>query len=324
MLRNRAALGEYRPQSFSGGDKRAPIGDWQKTFPSIIDEALWAKAQASLSGRRDNPGLVKHTFTNVLTGVARCGICAGPLVLLGAPGTARNGARRLQCKSYKSGHGCTARTSYTYPTLRDAVLDNLGYLLVDPSSGSPAQTELHNARAELQGMRDRVDNLVDALGRNASPSMERAVVQLDARIREQEGIIQSIVRAAAIESAIPSGPDILAQISQLRDGLDADEAKRRHINQLLRLAIDTIILNPSNRHATAVVADGMIAVEFGPDGSVVNAANALNQLEHVSYTLADGEVVHTNPGPVERAITRGSIEREAVLSRAKRAFRSPD
>ncbi|VBM56232.1 recombinase [Burkholderia pseudomallei] len=106
VLDNRAVLGEFQPHVLVNG-KRVPEGDpAPEYFPRIISDEDFVLAKTARQSRRTNSaGRKGQTFSNVFSGILRCGYCNGSMVYVNK---GHNGprARLLACARAKAGKGC--------------------------------------------------------------------------------------------------------------------------------------------------------------------------------------------------------------------------
>lgn len=106
VLDNRAVLGEFQPHVLVNG-KRVPEGDPAPDyFPRIVSDEDFTLAKTARQSRRTNSaGRKGQSFSNVFSGILRCGYCNGSMVYVNK---GHNGprARLLVCARAKAGKGC--------------------------------------------------------------------------------------------------------------------------------------------------------------------------------------------------------------------------
>ncbi|WP_176316907.1 recombinase family protein [Burkholderia vietnamiensis] len=106
VLDNRSVLGEFQPHVLVNG-KRVPEGDPAPDyFPRIVSDEDFVLAKTARQSRRTNSaGRKGQTFSNVFSGILRCGYCNGSMVYVNK---GHNGprARLLVCARAKAGKGC--------------------------------------------------------------------------------------------------------------------------------------------------------------------------------------------------------------------------
>lgn len=117
ILKNPAIMGTLvygrRPRKGNPVNQETIVPDF---FPAIITKEEWQRLQDRLNVRRDTPRGQTHSSVYILSGIARCGHCGGPMS--GKVGASHNGTRyrnyycsramhsRELCKFY-NGHSAT-------------------------------------------------------------------------------------------------------------------------------------------------------------------------------------------------------------------------
>jgi site-specific DNA recombinase len=128
----------------------------------VLEQPLWNAAQARLAAIRETPGVksaiekkfwLKRRSNNLLTGLAKCGVCGGDL--------APSGQDYLACGAARRQGACSNRRSIRRPVLEGLILDALQTRLMDPVlrrrvpfRGQPSATQLgsrHRAEAPRAG-----------------------------------------------------------------------------------------------------------------------------------------------------------------------------
>ncbi|CAA0110550.1 Uncharacterised protein [Starkeya nomas] len=83
LLDSEAVIGTYQPMRLDrtgGRSVRLADGDSIRDyFPAIIDEEAFLKARQVRTTRRVGGGRKGRAFSNLLSGIARCGVCGGPM-----------------------------------------------------------------------------------------------------------------------------------------------------------------------------------------------------------------------------------------------------
>ncbi|RQQ21307.1 recombinase family protein [Burkholderia stagnalis] len=121
ILDNRSVLGEFQPHTLVNG-KRVPEGDPALDyFPRIISDEDFVLAKAARQSRRTNSaGRKGQTFSNLFSGILRCGYCDGSMVYVNK-GHDGPRARLLVCARAKAGKGCHY-VPWEYPQFERSVL----------------------------------------------------------------------------------------------------------------------------------------------------------------------------------------------------------
>ena len=95
-------------------------------FPAILSSDGWQELQERLAIRRENPRGKAHSSDYLLSGMARCGHCGGPMV--GKVGAAHKGKRyrNYYCSRAMHARGfCSFYNGHSAPKLEKAILEYL-------------------------------------------------------------------------------------------------------------------------------------------------------------------------------------------------------
>lgn len=106
ILHSRAVLGEYQPHVHIDG-KRLPEGDpISDYFPRIISDSEYFLTMQLRSARRVvGSGRKGKNFSNLFSGILRCGYCKGSMVYVNK-GHSGPRSKLLVCSNAKGGKGC--------------------------------------------------------------------------------------------------------------------------------------------------------------------------------------------------------------------------
>ena len=168
LLKNRQVLGEHR---FRNGQV---IPNY---FPPIISPEDFERAQAAKKSRDSRPGAKGEKFSNLLTGIAKCGRCGGNMEMT------RNthGTRYLMCANRKRRvKDCDAKGMLNYKALEAVTLAQLPGIPWDdvircdnPDDPVPALREgLERLGAEIAVQEKEQANAIRLL--TADPGLEPA------------------------------------------------------------------------------------------------------------------------------------------------------
>jgi len=136
-------------------------------FPSILTETEWARLQERLAIRRGSARGPTHRSDYLLSGIARCGYCGGPMV--GRVGAIRkNGTARYRnywCTRASHSRGaCQYYNGHSAPKLEAAILEYLGQF-TDP---------------------DKVRELLQTQDTETDGRQEQELIRATARLKELE------------------------------------------------------------------------------------------------------------------------------------------
>uniref|UniRef100_UPI003F500569 recombinase family protein n=1 Tax=Caballeronia sp. LjRoot34 TaxID=3342325 RepID=UPI003F500569 len=106
ILDNRAVLGDFQPHTLVNG-KRIPQGDPAPNyFPRIVSDEEFVLAKTARQSRRtDSVGRKGQTFSNLFSGLLRCGHCNGSMVYVNEEYSGPR-AKLLVRALAKEGKGC--------------------------------------------------------------------------------------------------------------------------------------------------------------------------------------------------------------------------
>ena len=226
ILTNPALYGAYQPTIGLAGKIRIPHGDpIEGYYPALISKDEFILQQRA---RRDRAtrgrGVKGEAFTNLFSGLLRCGMCGGAMTVAGHAPIKGVNKRYLVCSRAKRGLGCNfvMWTLNLFEKMILAYCDELDFSkLLDESSGSASlvltQHEIIDShRGRRQEQAEKLERLLTAIEEGDAPT---AVL---ARIREIEGQI------ADLENKITLSERNLAEMMALRQ--DSTEIKKSIIN----------------------------------------------------------------------------------------------
>ncbi|MFC3079533.1 recombinase family protein [Phenylobacterium terrae] len=232
LAQNRALIGEYQPVKVDENGKRELDGDpIPDRYPCVVDPALFYRVQERIAlrskGGQKGGGNHGVHFSNLFTGIARCGSCGGKMSYVDKRG--RN-IPFLKCANAHRGHRCDNARRFLYPDLEKTVLRHV--IEIDLSrEPEPADVELSLMRGRRDDIERRIENLLDQMerataGRSAQKrlsALEAQLDELDTRIRELDRVAvrtpleghRERVEALWAQMAAMTGPDLYALRSRL-------------------------------------------------------------------------------------------------------------
>ena len=272
IVKSRALIGEFQPHHVDGG-KRVPIGEpYHDYFPRLLSNDEFRLLQDLISERgRKAGGNRGRSFSNLFTGIAKCGYCGGSMVFVDKGEDKRGnrnnrGNRYLVCHKAKRGAGCHS-VPWVYADFEESFLsyatrvDFERFVKTTNDAGAElrsANDQLVIERAKQADLSVRRDRLVDALaGGEVQP---RAVLNKIKEIEEQIDACNARLEALearihAVSSRQQMSDDAL---EALRGVVDAMRTKtgddlfllRAKLNEHMRRVLDRIILFPGGRIET--------------------------------------------------------------------------
>ncbi len=207
------------------GNPKGEVVEVSGVFPPILDDSEWDLLQQRLDIRKSAPRGSVHKSAYLLTSIARCGHCGGPMV--GKAGSAYKGRRYRSyvcSNANKSRDVCAYYNGHAATKLEDAVLEYLGQFS-DPKRvaellNKAGKTDLKRRRSELSKLEKRLASLdvdfkknleylkkgllnEEEFGKaNALQRDQRA--QTESRLAELRTKLESAASRQATASALPS------------------------------------------------------------------------------------------------------------------------
>ena len=176
----------------------------------IIDDALWQQVQARLGSIRESPRVAKaraaefwkhRRAQHLLTGLAHCGVCGGPLAAVGKD--------YLTCAAAHRQGTCSNKRSLRRPVLEALIVDGLKDRLMAPELVKEFIAEFHREvnrfsrdrevdlglqRRELEEVNRKLAGLIEAIAEGLRAS------GLQAKLDELES------RKTALEAKLAAAP----------------------------------------------------------------------------------------------------------------------
>ena len=232
-----------------------PPSEWERQDAPhlrIIDDALWARAQArrkAMTGQRPE---TQRAPVRLLSGLARCGVCGGTYIVASKT--------YWGCGSHKDGARCSNRLRIRGDLLEARVLAGLSDHLMQPEAVALYVAERPKAHARLardgQKLRGRIDaelrkveariaNLVTAIAEGGSAFAAVAdMLATDQLRRDQLLADRAEVEDPSVITLHPNfAEDYRRRWSDLHKAL-ACESTREAVTPAFRDLIDRVILTP--------------------------------------------------------------------------------
>ena len=268
VLNNPAIAGTLRyGRKPRKGNPQQEIVEVADFFPATISQEEWDRLQERLAIRRESPRGQAHASVYILTGIARCGHCGGPLT--GKVGMAYKGKRyrNYWCsRSLRSKAFCGIANGHSAPKLESAVIEYLGQFTdpdkvkemvaeADAEATDKAAADLKRAQRRLTELESDFDQHLELLKRGtlneaefnrANNSARSEAAKLEERKQELESRLAQEQNRAAMEAKVP------AQVGSFLEDF-------QHLGPRRQKAQLQIILK-----AIHVWNDGRIELEFRP------------------------------------------------------------
>lgn len=254
-LRNEAVVGTWQPHKVADG-KAVPVGDpIPNYFPAVIDKTLWLTVQR-VTIPRNSPGAKGRHFTNLFTGICRCGACGGPMHVFSVAKKSRRFSY-LVCSSKARGLGCTAERNFRLDLIEDAVLRTIDVDVERIVADGDAQARARTLGAQLGEAEYRHDlvarsqaTILASLDYATPETMPIVMGRLNAKTAEMQSAAEEVTRLKA-EFALnrQSRGDVAANLVRLRGTLAAAAAEekydlRQRLSNLLKEFISRLECDP--------------------------------------------------------------------------------
>lgn len=172
ILSNEALVGTLaygkRPRK---GNPQQQVVRVKGFFPAILSEEQWARLQERLAIRKESSRGRTHTSSYLLSGIARCGHCGGPMAGKAAAAWKGKQYRNYWCsRATKSRALCAYYNGHSAPKLEQAILEYLGQFsdpeLVRHHIEAAGQEELARREAELKAVERGLARIDAQFGQN--------------------------------------------------------------------------------------------------------------------------------------------------------------
>lgn len=234
-----------------------PPEKWQRTpVPElqIIPTEQWERLQLALGARAQVAKEVNRRPKRLLSGMIRCGVCKGSVVIVA------NG--HWGCANTRSTGTCTNRRQISNAVLERKVLVGLEEHLLHPDEIAAAVKHYHRRRSELQkrdrqaesAQRKKVDQLTAKIDRlvtviaDDGGKIPELLAALHAARAEREQLLAQIGERKA-ENTIILHPAIVDSYREAVKNITAtlahDAAAERTGRNILRSLIDYVVLTPA-------------------------------------------------------------------------------
>ncbi len=263
----------------------------------IIPQDLWERVQArrappSAKGGRP-PGTGAHQY--ILSGLLKCGLCGGPMSIVG--GTVRAGNRLVNygCTRYhaKGDTACPNDRRISERKARQSVIQfAIDYLKTDEfrrwaeagyNRGRADQQRTDRSRdqvttleGEVRAQSSKVDRLVDTLLTiKDSEAITKRLKAEETKLVEMRGKLAILVRARKPEK-VPA-IDVEALVADLRSAQSLAEKKPAAAREALQRVVESVVLKPvpdtyeatlTLKNRTAAIAGGRVGDNYGCGGRI--------------------------------------------------------
>lgn len=309
ILENRAVLGEYQPgvvsYAIDNKRRRVPAGDpVAGYFPAVVESDLFLAAHAAINTRKTSGrGRKGPKFSNLFTGLARCGHCGFPMRFGQKSSPQTREAQYLRCSSSRSEAGCVS-PAWRYVHFEQSFLQFLRKVDLRFVLGGQKQDELGaqlerrrlTIDAEIAGFNQSIDNLVEAIAESPGTALSKKVTELESKVAGLEAErTQTVAALNEIDQSrtVMSKEEIAGLLDRITspEGTDLEENPRRllasEINRVIR-RIDVFSNGPIQPWE---VDDSDLARRI--EGMTLHERKMLNSHYIIHYRTGESEYVQT-------------------------------
>ncbi len=313
ILANEAVFGRLQPHTTKLVEgRRVPVGEpVDGYYPAVVDQETFYRAQAMRQERRIPGGRTVAKFSNLFTGLVKCGTC-GSTMAFDNKGIGPRRGTYLVCSAAKRKLGTCKRHAWRYPQAQAHILLNLhslDYRTLLPDIARQAQDEALALEQRLEGLRSelgattvKVDNVADQIAESPSQALRRALDKLEAK--EQELEARLVLASSQLETARSRSLEAEAVADESEDAfrafIDAEHEgepgqvyeMRRRMHQLLLRQLDSIKFHPA--HSPDSSFHGIIEIAFKGTASIHRIKVEKGQKSSKGYRVLKGgaEVLH--------------------------------
>jgi DNA invertase Pin-like site-specific DNA recombinase len=267
IIKSRALIGEFQPHRMEGR-KRVAVGEpIANYYPRILNDEEFALLQNLISERgRKAGGNRGKSFSNLFTGLIKCGYCGSTMVFVDKGIDKRSGNRDqtknkfLVCHGAKRGLGCH-HIPWTYTEFENAFFTYARRVdfeqFVTTSNNRVSELRALNdqlilLRSKLTEIAKRITRAVDAITDSDSPP-QPILNRLDELVAEKADIEVQVQKLDAQREALLSRTQMSEGALQALKGIANSLGEktgddlflfRSTLNEYLRRVLDSIILFP--------------------------------------------------------------------------------
>ena len=242
LLRNRALIGEHQFYQKNPDGKRESVGTQiADYYPEVISKSLFLNVQQGMDLRnKRGSGNRSGQFTNLFTGLIRCGECGAAVVT--SSQTVKTPQGYLKCTLR-----CESKARMNYKYTEPQVLSALGSLQsVIEKYRSPIDDKTASLELEIRALEQKINSIGLLLDKNFTPRLAEKLQEAELELAEKVALLLSEQQRV---SSMQSKERIVLGLEPLESIDD-----RRAFNSKLRNVIDKIemIEHPHKKGAALV------------------------------------------------------------------------
>ena len=239
ILTTPALVGTFVPHMFIHQDGRririalTPVPNY---FPAVLDPETFTALQATLLRARGTGGRTNQTLRNVLTRLARCPYCGGPMTRLNCSVRSRP---RLECRKAVTHAGCH-RVPVIVADIDHALSQQADYLISQvPSPDATVQHELHDAETVIARLEHRLRTLLGSPKHPNARAGDQRVARLQTSMDEARTLRDRLQdRAQRPEMRLNT-----LKTDELSAALHSAPVDIRRVNAALRALVASVVVD---------------------------------------------------------------------------------
>ncbi len=228
LLRNRALIGEFQFKQRNESGKRIAVGEpILNYYPNVVSKQLFWEVQQGMDLRnKRGSGNRTGKFTNLFTGLIRCGECGAAVVT--SSQTTKTPQGYLKCTVR-----CESKARMNYKYTEPQVLSALSSLQsVIDKYRTPVSDETASLKLEIRALNEQVITLESLLNKAFTPRIAEKLQDTELQLANAKERLKTELQQAVIQQ---NREHIILGLEPL-DSVD----NRRLFNSKLRTVIDKI------------------------------------------------------------------------------------
>ena len=228
LLRNRALIGEFQFKQRNESGKRIALGEpILNYYPNVVSKQLFWEVQQGMDLRnKRGSGNRAGKFTNLFTGLIRCGECGAAVVT--SSQTTKTPQGYLKCTVR-----CESKARMNYKYTEPQVLSALSSLQsVIDKYRTPVSDETASLKLEIRALNEQVITLESLLNKAFTPRIAEKLQDTELQLANAKERLKTELQQALIQQ---NREHIILGLEPL-DSVD----NRRLFNSKLRTVIDKI------------------------------------------------------------------------------------
>lgn len=235
-----------------------PEAEWQVAeVPDlrIVDQETWLRARAIRDRMHGRPERARRP-KRLLSGLVRCGVCGGPMIVADK--------EHMACGTYRSRAGCDSGRKLDTARLERRVVAGLKEALLNDDAlqtfsdefrkcfmeeGRDRRREELRLAKEVKALQSKIERLVTAIADGTdTPAMRIQLVELEQRKAEASRAAADLAGNEQVVALLPNLPQAFRRkVEGLEDAMAADGKIAQTAHAALREMIEEIVATPGDQ-----------------------------------------------------------------------------